>query len=184
MAVNLINLVDSLKREVNPPGTDLFPDATDDAFFGSLTDAFWEVRLYGLLSGFEEDVAARGGDVSFGEGIVTPIGAKVGYDAPSGYAATDLSRELQQMIVLWGGWKIVLARLTNLNTVFHAIAGPVQIEIQQSASVLKGVLDALRERIEFLLKYLSRFGGSSVAVFDGIIDRTYATALHENWWIR
>ena len=80
MAVNLETLVDALRREVSPPGSDLFPDAIEDNYLGSLTDAFWEVRLYGLLAGFEENAAARGGPAEFGEGVITPVGVDATYD--------------------------------------------------------------------------------------------------------
>jgi len=37
MAIDLGDLVESLQREVSPPGTNLFPDAVDDEYFGHLT---------------------------------------------------------------------------------------------------------------------------------------------------
>jgi hypothetical protein len=127
MAVDLADLVESLKREVSPPGGDTFPDATQDNYLGSLTDAFWEIRLFGMLAGFEENAAARGGPASFTEGIVTPTGVTEDYDDPFGYInGQDLSRELQQLIVLWAGYKIVLTRFGVLQSVFRAKAGPVE----------------------------------------------------------
>lgn len=184
--VDLFELVDALKREVNPPGSDLFPDATDDDYLGSLTDAFWEVRLYGFLGGFEENAAARGGSPTFGEGRVTPLGAAEGYDAPSGYSTTaDLSRELQQLIVLWAGWKIVLARMGALNTTFRARAGNVEYETQNAASVLKTILDQLKARIDFVIDHISDYApGSGVAVFDAVVERSYSQAVGDTWWVR
>lgn len=185
MSVDLANLVDSLKREVNPPGSDFFPDATDDHWIGSLTDAFWELRLFGMLSGFEEDAAARGGPLTFIEGIVTPIGVLEGYDAPTGYVPEDLSRDLQQLVVLWGGYKIVLARLGTLNSLFRAKAGPVEYETQQAATVLKTLLDALKARIDDIVKHLSTWNTDpGVAIIDSVIERSYAQAVGETWWVR
>lgn len=185
MAVDLQNLVDALKGEVNPPGTDLFPDATDDNFLMNLTNAFWEVRLYGFLAGFEENAAARGGPSVFTEGIITPIGVAADYDDPTGHATTDLGRDLQQLVILWAGWKVVLARMGTINSAFRAKAGPVEFEVEQAASVLKTILDTLRSRIDFVLTHLSIYGvNSSVAVFDGIIDRSYSQALGETWWVK
>lgn len=184
MAVDLSELIDSLKREVSPPGTDLYPGATDDSFIGSLTDAFWEIRLYGLLSGFEENVAARGGPSEFGEGIVTPTGAESGYDAPNGYLdGVDLSRDLQQLIVLWSGWKIVLTQMQSLTSSFRAKAGAVEFETQRSATTLKAILDQLKQRVDFVLYNLSQNAHTGVAVLDAVIERTYAEMSGEVWWV-
>lgn len=182
MAVDLATLVDSLRREVNPPGTDLFPDATEDTFLGNLTDAFWEVRLFGFLSGFEENAAARGGPGAFGEGIVTPTGVDETYDDPTGFIATrDLSRPLQQLVVLWAAWKIALNRMGSLNTTFRAKAGPVEYETQNAATVLKAVLDALKSRIDIILNTLPERAGS--VVLDAMVERSYSVAVGETWWV-
>jgi hypothetical protein len=186
MAVDLFELVEPLRREVNPPGSDLFPDATDDNWLGSLTDAFWEVRLFGLLGGFEENAAARGGPAAFGEGKVTPSGVTDDtYDDPTGFSPTqDLSRDLQQLIVLWAGYKVALTRLSTINSVFRAKAGPVEYETQQAASVLKGILDQLKARIDFVLDNIRTGNGSAVAVFDAMVERSYSQATSQTWWIR
>lgn len=183
MAVNLFDLVDPLKREVSPPGTDLFPDATEDTFLGSLSDAFWEVRLFGFLNGFEENAAARGGPAAFGEGIVTPTGvADETYDDPTGFSPTqDLSRPLQQLVVLWAAWKIVLNRMGSLNTTFRAKAGPVEYETQNAATVLKAVIDALKGRIDVILDTLPERAGT--VVFDAMVERSYSVAVGDSWWI-
>lgn len=184
MAVDLLNLVDPLRREVNPPGSDLFPDATDDNWAGSLGDAFWEIRLYGLLTGFEENAASRDGPASFGEGILTPVGAAEDYDQPSGYSSTDLGRELQQLIVSWAAYKIVLARMGSLSTMFRARAGPVEYETQNAASVLKTILDQLKARLDKILNQLVNGLGSDVALLDAVIERTYNQAVGDVWWVR
>lgn len=184
MTVDLIDLVEPLKREVNPPGTDLFPDATDDEWGGALSDAFWEVRLYGFLPSWEENVAARGGWATFTEGIVTPIGVVDDtYDDPTGFSTEqDLPRELQQLVVLWAAYKIVLNRMASLNTVFRTKAGPVEYETQQAATVLKAVLDALKARIDLVLETLPQAADSAM-VFDAMIERSYSQAVGETWWV-
>lgn len=186
MAVDLNDLVDNFQREVSPPGTDLYPDATDASWTGGLTDAFWEIRLYGFLAGFEEDAASRGGPVDFSEGIVTPIGAIDGYDDPTGYAiGQDLPRDLQQLIVLWAGWKVVLNKMTDLSSMFRAKAGPVEFEVQHAASVLKTILDQLKAKIDFITKNLSTYGvGTNVVAFDSVIESTYSIVTGTSWWVR
>lgn len=184
--VDLFDLVESLKREVNPPGTDAFPDATDDNWLGSLTDSFWEVRLYGMLEGFEENAAARGGPDSFTEGKVTPTGVDEDYDYPGGYVpGVDLARDLQQLIVLWAGYKVVLARMGTLQSVFRAKAGPVEYETQQAATVLKSLLDTLKAKIDQVLGHLSTWNtGNTVVMLDSVIERTYSQAIGDTWWVR
>lgn len=185
MAVDLFDLVESLKREVSPPGSDLFPDSTDDNWLGSLTDAFWEVRLFGFLTGYTENAAARGGPAAFGEGKITPTSVSdETYDDPSGYSTLDLPRELQQLIVLWAGYKVALARLGSLNSTFRAKAGPVEYETQQAASVLKGILDQLKSRIDYILANLLTGNRAGVAMFDALIERSYNTATDLTWWVR
>jgi hypothetical protein len=183
MAVDLANLVDSLRREVNPPGGDLFPDATEDTYLGSLTDAFWEVRLFGFLTGFEENAASRGGPDEFGEGIITPTGVTdITYDDPTGFSTTqDLSRPLQQLVVMWAGWKMALNRMASLNTTFRAKAGPVEYETQNAATVLKAVIDALKGRIDLILDTLPERAGS--VVLDAMVERSYSVAVGESWWV-
>jgi hypothetical protein len=195
MAVDLADLVEPLKREVSPPGTDTFPNATDDDYIGNLTDAFWELRLFGMLEGFEENAAARGGPPAFTEAIVTPVGVEEGYDQlatplpgvpdPGYLPGTDLSRDLQQLIVLWAGYKIILTRFATLQSVFRAKAGPVEYEVQQAATVLKSLLDTLKGRIDAIMGQLSTWAsGSDVTVLDSVIERSYAQAVHETWWVR
>lgn len=184
MAIQLFDLVEALRRSVSPPGTDLFPEATDDNFLGSLTDAFWEIRLYGLLTGWEENAAARGGPDAFGEGIVTPIGViDDTYDDPEGWAPEDLPRELQQLIVVWAAYNIVLARLGALNTVFRAKAGPVEYETQNAATVLKTILDQLKVRLDGLIGEMRNAGKLDSFVLDAIVERTYAMASGDTWWV-
>jgi hypothetical protein len=182
VAVNLFDLVESLRLAVNPPGTDLFPDATDDEFLGALINSFWELRIYNMLDAWEENASTRGGPVVFTEGIVTPLGVADVYDDPTGWATSDMGRELQQLVVLWAAWTIVLNRMGSLSTVFRAKAGPVEYETQNAATVLKTVLDALKKRIDDAIFGLEQT--ADTIVFDGMIERTYAVANGETWWIK
>lgn len=167
MAVELADLIDSLKREVNPPGTDLYPNATDDDWLGHLADAFWEARIMGFqpLIGFTVDPDAF---------TVDPI--TVGQP--------DLTRDFQQLIVLYAGYRITLTQFQNLNARFHAKAGPVEIEVEKSANTLKAVLDAIKQRIDIVLTRLSDVGGTSVEILDAIIENTYTIATRGQWWVR
>ena len=162
MAVDLGDLIESLQREVNPPGTNLYPNATDDDYLGHLQDAFWEARLHGMLSDWTES-----------DGLVTPISG-----------TTDIGRDYQQLVVMYAGYRIVLTQFQNLKSMFRAKAGPVEFETQQQATVLKAVLDAIRSRINLVLSRLSDVGVSTATVFDAVIERSYSTAANDTLWVR
>jgi hypothetical protein len=190
MSVNLDDLTDTLIARMSPPGTDLYPNSTPSQWFDRLVLSFWEVRLHGMLDTYEEDAASRGGPESFGEGIVTPINAPEGYDGGGGSFSTDpswpdLSRDLQQLVVLWAAWQVTLVQFQNVKAAFTAKAGPVEYSESTSATILKGVLDALKEDIDRILYNLSSFGLSqNVQEFDAFIERDYNQHTGDAWWVR
>lgn len=131
MAVDLSDFVESLRREVTPPGSDLFQTVGDDVFTGYLADAFWEARLDGFMGKWVTDE----------DGIVTPLD-------PLG---VDLPREMVGLIVLYASIKILRNRIMNLNTSFRSKAGPVEYEVQNSANLLTELLKQLAARKEQIL---------------------------------
>ena len=163
MAIDLGDLVESLQREVSPPGTDLFPDATDDDYFGNLQDSFWEIKLDGIepFANYTES-----------EGLVSPSSG-----------TTELTRDLQQLIVLYGGIRIVRNAMRNINTTFRAKAGPVEYETQQSATVLKCILDDLASRRNFILNRLSDIGAVDTAYVDMVYQRDFSMGNGGVWWV-
>ena len=186
MAVDLGELTESLKSRVNPPGTNLYPDANDSQWLESLKTAFWEIRLAGVLADWTENYAVRGGPTEFGDGIITPLGeTDATYDDPSGYNEdTDIPRELQQFIVMWAAWNTTLAQFQNLTSSFKAKAGPVEFEESRSATILKSILDQLYGEIRRTLSNLSTYGGSTTVVLDSVIERSYSLTSGETWWVR
>lgn len=161
MAVDLADLVDSLRREISPlSGTNPYEDTSDDTLAGYLADAFWEGRLNGLFTGYtinEDDE-------------LVPISG-----------TDDMPRYEQQAIVLWAGYRAVLNDLRNVQSLFRAKAGPVEYETQQSATLLKAILDALQQKID---RVISDIGGTSAAVFDAVIERSYSMGYGDTWWVR
>lgn len=151
-----------LRREVSPPGEDLFPNATDDEFLGNLQDAFWDARLDGLLAGYTES-----------NGSVTPVSG-----------TTEIARELQQLVVAYAGVRIVRNQLRALNTSFKAQAGPVQFEQQKSANLLKGLLDDLREKRKFILVRLGDLGLTDSYYIDALVSRDDSFAAGDAYWAR
>lgn len=160
MAVDLGDLVESLQREVNPPGSDLFPNATEDDYLGNLQDAFWEARLDGMLAGYEERDA-----------IVSSGFELVGDDYVALDENDDLTRDLQQLVVLYAGVRIVRNHLRAVNTVFRSKAGPVEFETQQSATLLKAILDELKSKRNLVLQRLSDLGSAESFYIDAVLER-------------
>lgn len=132
MAVDLSEFVDSLKREVTPPGNDLFDGVNDDVFTGYLSDAFWEARLDGFIPRWTCDI----------DGLVTPIEDN----------GDEFPRELVGLLILYAGIKILRNRIMTLNTAFRSKAGPVEYEVENSANVLTELLKQLAQRREELLE--------------------------------
>ena len=163
MAIDLGDLVESLQREVSPPGTNLFPDAVDDDYFGHLQDSFWEVKLDGIeaFANYTES-----------GGLVSPISG-----------TSELTRDLQQLIVLYGGIRIVRNAMRNINTLFRTKAGPVEYETQQSAQVLKSILDELAARRNFILNRLSDIGAVDTSYVDMVVQRDYSMGNGGVWWV-
>lgn len=164
MSVDLAELVPSLKRAVSAPGAEdtTFPDATDDSFLGYLQDAFWECRLDGMLVGFVE-----------ADGLIDP----------STVGAADLTRDLQQLVILYAGIDIVVNQIRALQTTFRAVAGPVQFEIQRSAQVLKAILDELKYRRDIVLLRLSDIGTVPSYVIDAVISRDISIGYGGTVWV-
>jgi hypothetical protein len=167
MSVDLNDLIPSLQRELSPPGSNLYPNATDDDWLGHLQDAFWEARIQGLLSGFTLD--------DQDDALIVP---------QSG--TTDMTRDLQQLIVLFAGYRVTLTQFQNINSGFRAKAGPAEFEQQKSAQTLKAVLDAIKERLALIVSTLpvSASRGPQIAAFEGYLERTYDIAVGYQWWIR
>jgi hypothetical protein len=148
MAVDLEELVPPLQRMINPPGSELFPNATVGILTGYLSDAFWLAKLDGFFSGYTET-----------DGIVTP-------ESPTG---TDLQRDWQQLIVFYAGMQIVENELRAKNTLFRTKAGPVEYEVQNSAQLLRRdyLLDLLSEKYNIAAGYIDMISARYNAIAMG-----------------
>ncbi len=134
MAVDLADLVDSLKREVNPPGESIFPNAVDSEYEGHLADGFWELVVAGYISGFVE------ADLIVTEDTATPT--------------TDLTRQLQQLIIIAAGMRIIRMKFLQQDTLFRAVAGSVEFETRKSAQALDSLLKNLQTRFDDIVSTL------------------------------
>lgn len=161
MAVDLADYVEALEIEVNPPGQDLYSSVTDSQWLARLQNAFWEIRLHGMLSNFTEE-----------EGVVTPISGD-----------TDLTRDQIQLIILFAAYTVALSSFQNIKSSYRAKAGPVEVEYQQSAQTLKSLLDALRSRINFIIGNLSGYAGTTAFVIDAVQASQYSIGVGDTWYV-
>lgn len=152
MAVDVADLVESLLAEVNPPGVNLYPDETLSGWEIRLRNAFWELQLSGLITGFTES------DGIITENIATPV--------------EDLSLEYQQLIIILAAYNALSLYMLNMNSVFRAKAGPTEYEVQKSATLLTGILDRLQKRFDDIISGLpDADSGSSVYYIDPMLIR-------------
>ncbi len=163
MSVDLSDLVELLQAEVDAPGENSFTDAVENDWVNQLRSGFWEVVLDGVLSGYEEN-----------DGIVTPV-------AP---VTDDLSREYQQLVIFYAGVRVIRNKLRTMGTLFRAKAGPVEYETQNSANVLKSIMDELVRKRNIILSRLSDMGSSSAYYVDMVISRDESLAYGDSWWVR
>ncbi len=159
---DLTDLVEPLKAQTNVPGADALADATDADYVLRITNAFWEAYLDRVIPNATYDESA---------GVVTP----------------DLPRDLQQLVIIYAACNIVYNNMVNVQTLFRAVAGPVEYEVQKAASLQKALLDQLYARKRDLIKELiaeNREG--STTVFDNVLARDaafcYGTSSYVTTW--
>jgi hypothetical protein len=161
MAIDLTDLVEFLRVEINPPGVDLFPGADDDEWVTRLRNAFWNARLDGLLVGYVES-----------DGLVLPVSG-----------TTDMARDLQQVIVFFAGYGAIMNELRNKRASLRAKAGPAEFEVTQAATVLAEQARSQRAQLERILARLADQGATSVEVIDAIAARAESIASGTTSWV-
>lgn len=156
MSVDLSDLIPAVEAESSPPGSDLFPAATDDAWLLRLENAFWEAKLFGFppLQNYTES-----------DGIVRPIAG-----------STDLPREEQQLVVLFAAANAVRGQLMNTNTAFSAKAGNVEFSTANSATLLTTIANQIQSKIDLLLSTLAQIGRITDGYLDAVFERDQSLA--------
>lgn len=149
MAVNLLDMVPTVRREVTPPGSTTFQTVPDTVFVGYLADAFWEVKLDGFIEPYVCDSS----------GIIIPAGdpdaanISQGFDATPFDPSVDMPRDQVALVCLYAGIKIIRNKLLEQTSRLRAKAGPVEFEQDYSANLLVEMLkelQAIRTRLLFL----------------------------------
>jgi len=155
MAVELRDYVESLKREIEPPGADLYPSVTETEWVGYLSDAFWEVRLDGFLPAFQTQ--DEGPDIE-----VVPVD-------PSG---ADITQRDMALVILYAGVKVLRNKILNMTTGLRAKAGPVEFEQEISANMLSEMLRQLKATKDRIIEDLD--DQTSVLYLDAYSTRLYS----------
>lgn len=164
MTVDISDLIVSLQREVNPPGTDLFPNATDDDWLGQLLDSFWEAKLFGFFTTFTADL----------DGLISPN--TTGDD--------DMARSDQALIILFAGARVIRNELKNTSTGFRAVAGPVEFETQNSAQLLRDILKDIRSKVDLALAALGTINSTTATYIDSLVGREDSLYYRETFFQR
>ena len=162
--IDLNDLIPALEAALTVPGgVSPYAAASEDEWLLKLLNGFWNAYNDGLFRGYTVDE----------DGLVSPTSG-----------TTDMGRDVQQIIVLYAAIDTFRATLMQMNTLFRAEAGPVKYETQQSAQVLKGLLDALMEQRKFILARLSDGGGVVDTYYiDAIQSRDSAINSGLTWWV-
>ena len=135
-SLDLADLVTPLQAALNIPGEDIYGTVSPTEWITYLANGFWEAYLDGLLSDYIEV-----------DGEILPISG-----------STIMSKDKQQLVLMYAAITIMRLRLLNAQTLFRSKAGPVEYEVQQSAQVMKALLDDFSERRKFILQRLSDSG--------------------------
>jgi len=165
MAVELVELIPYLKASVNPPGQE-FIVATDAEWLTAAANAFWWARLRGFFPEYRIDVD--------GELIVAIDDAD-----------EDMSRDLQQIIILAAALNAIEAKLLAMPTGVRAKAGPVESEVTRSASLLIELLKGKRKELaDIKVEIIASGNATCVGVIDAVLSRQGAFCSGEAVFVR
>lgn len=118
MSIELEDLVPSVEDKVNGPGGS-FITASSSQWVTSLANGFWDAKNAGWFAGYRES-----------DGAVSNVAG-----------GDDLTRELQQVIVLVTARAAVTSKLLGLTTRERASAAPgLETEFERSAALMRDIL--------------------------------------------
>lgn len=162
MATLVSSMRDMLRREINVPGFGQLPTITTTELDGYISDGFWEARLLGMLDGYT---------LTDGTEQATPLGPVIFKSTDN----TDLATQLQLLVVIVAGLKLIRLKALTLAQSLSVKAGPVEYERQISATVLRAILESLERRLAFLqANYSDMFASVPFHYFDAEVQREYS----------
>ena len=150
-SVDLSELIGDLEAAVTVPGaTSPFVTASETEWLTRLRNGFWSAFNEGVISNFICDE----------DGIIQPVSGEATF-----------GRDLQQIVIMYAAINIYQNQLMQLKTLFRAKAGQVEYETQQSAQVMKTLLDSLLAQRATILKRLSDGGFTDSYYIDALRSR-------------
>jgi|JI10StandDraft_1071094.scaffolds.fasta_scaffold397839_2 hypothetical protein len=153
--VDLGELIPDLEVTLSYPGQTATLEAVDpEEWLIRLRNAFWTAYLEGLITDYSCD----------DDGIVSHVSN----------ANETFSRDMQQIVVIYCGINVVQNQLMQIKTKFKAKAGPVEYETEQSASILKGLLDSYLKQKDLILDTLANQNLVSTYYVDAVRQRDYS----------
>jgi len=164
MATAVADIIPALQREVNPPGFPQFADALPGDYLGYVEDGFWEGRLMGVFAGWT---------VVDGSTLSSPMSGN--WITDTGGSEEDFSEPDQMFLVIIAGFRLLQRKSLNLAQNYRAQAGPVEYELQVSATVLREILQSLERRLKQYAELYSDLISAEVFVYmDGVAQSSYA----------
>lgn len=163
MAVDLGDFIDDVKSQVSAPGSNLFPDSTDDDWLLQLRNAFNEAILYGIITKYTEV-----------DGSVEP--RTVG--------DPDISRDLIQAVIYLASLQVLRTRLSGIQNVFRAAAGTVSYETQQDQEGLINLIKEGEDKLKIWLIRLSDIGVTKSYYFNLNAERDFSYSSGDISWYR
>lgn len=160
--LDLTDLVTPLQAALNAPGENLYPTVSPTQWVSYLADGFWTAYNDGLLAGYAEL-----------DGEIFPVSGSV-----------VMPKDQQQLVLMYTAINIIRLRLLSMQTTFKAKAGPVEYEVQQSAQVMKGLLEEFTDRRKYILQRLSDSGvARGIHYIDSYSSRQNAINQNYTQWI-
>ena len=147
------SMVDTLRRAINPPGEELFPNANDLVLQGYLADSFAVARMNGVIPSKW---------VNNADTIENPD--DLGEEFP-----TDLAT----IVVVYAKIQILRARIMNIQSKFKAVAGPVEYETQTAVTHLKELLGTFENELAEIKENLIEREILSTGYIDVTLNRVY-----------
>lgn len=150
MAIDLGDYVEAVRAASSPPGSDLYPDADDDAWILVLSNAFWDGYLHKLFQAYTE-----------ADGTITNTTA----------GGDDIARDQLQLVILYASMNALFNLLAEMKTRFKGRAGPTEFEYERSATVLVGLLRDRRAELAEVTKLTKAQGLTSTYYLDAVSRR-------------
>jgi hypothetical protein len=160
--VDLYDLVPDLVLSLQSPGGSEYANVSEEEWVGRLKNSFWNGfndELFASYTIIDDEVVPRSG-------------------------TTPMPRELQQLIILYVSIETMARQLSTLQTMFRAQAGPVEYEVQQSATLAKALYDSLLADRARVLENLRRtLYATNTYVIDTYQARQSAIRYGDSFWV-